>query len=303
VNTNKKILVALDLDEQSKIALKYAHFYAEILNYELEVLTVVEESSLISKIFSSDDLTVKLNDELKGKIELLVEPFKGKVTINTHIAHGKPYEKIAEFAKQSMPVFIVMGRSEIEKQDISFLGSNSMHVILESKYPVVTIHGSPDFEAYKESNKEILLPLDFKKDVAEQISVAIEFAKTFKMPLHLLSIQTSGGKGREAKIITQLGMVKKALSKEGIECTSELLYEPDKKVYELICRKAVQRNSSFIIIMTRSESMLTNFFLGSNAMDIIQHSEIPVLSIEPWDKNSGSSIFTVISDPLKVIIK
>jgi nucleotide-binding universal stress UspA family protein len=303
VNTNKKIIVALDLDEQSIIALKYAHFFAENLNYELEVITVVEESSIISKLFLTDDMVIKLNEEIRLKIDLMVKPFTGKVKINTHTAHGKPYEKIAELADMYKPVFIVMGRSEISKQEKSFLGSNSLHVILESKYPVITIHGNPNFEAYKNENKEILLPLDFKKDVIEQISVSIEFAGILKMPIHIISIQTSGGKGREAKILTQLSLAKKTIIDAGIKCSSEMIYEPEKDVYELITREAVKRNAAMIVIMTRSESKLTTFFMGSNAMDIIQHSDIPVLSIEPWDKESDSSIFSVITDPMKVITK
>jgi nucleotide-binding universal stress UspA family protein len=303
VNTNKKIIVALDLDEQSLIALKYAEFYAESLNYDLEVITIVEETGLISRLLSTDEMVVKLNDELKEKVKKVVKPFENKVKVNTHIVHGKPYEKIAEFAKEINPVFIVMGRSEISKQEMSFLGSNSMHVIIDSGYPVLTIHGNPDFEKYKKQNKEILLPLDFKKNVTQQVSVAIEFATTMKMPIHIISIQTTGGKGREAKIITQIGMAKKVIVDANIKCSSEMIYEPEKKIYELICNAAVKRESSLIVIMTGAESKISSFFIGSNAMDIIQHSELPVLSIEPWDLESGSSIFSIISDPLKVMTK
>jgi nucleotide-binding universal stress UspA family protein len=296
VKTRNKIIVALDLDEQSMIALKYAGYYAEILNFELDVITVVEESSLISRIFSTDDLVIKINQELTNKVNKAVEPFTAKVKVNTHIEHGKPYVKIAELAKKSMPAFIVMGRSEIEKQGMSFLGSNSMHVILESGFPVITIRGEQNYEKYQEENKEILLPLDFRKGVREQVSVAIELAGLLKMPIHLISIQTSGGKGREAKILTQLGITKKTIVEAGIKCSSEMIYEPDKKVYELICREAAKRNAAMIVIMTRDENKLTSLFMGSNALDIIHHADIPVLSVEPWDLEFESPIFSLVSD-------
>lgn len=299
MNTNKKILVALDLDEQSLIALKYAEFYAKDLNYELDVITIVEETSMISKLFSSDEMLVKLNEELKEKVKNVVKPYENEVKIYTHIAYGKPYEKIVELAQVVKPVFIVMGRSDISKEEISFLGSNAMHVITESGFPVITIHGNPDFEKYKMQNREILLPLDFKKDVTEQVSVAIEFANIMKMPIHLISIQTTGGKGREAKMLTQLGLVKKTIVGAGIKCSSEMIYEPEKKIYELICQEAEKRESTLIIIMTGAESKISSFFIGSNAMDIIQHSKIPVLSIEPWNIEMGSSVFSLIYDIFK----
>jgi nucleotide-binding universal stress UspA family protein len=196
-----------------------------------------------------------------------------------------------------------MGKSEISKQEMSFLGSNSMHVILESGFPVITIRGEYDIAKYKKENKEILLPLDFKKGIREQVSAAIEFAKLLQMPIHLISIQTTGGKGREAKILTQLGLTKKTILEAGVKCSSEMINEQEKEVYALICEQAIKRDAALVVIMTRAENKLKTLFMGSNALDIIQHSDIPVLCIEPWDQDSENSLFSMISDPLNVYKK
>jgi nucleotide-binding universal stress UspA family protein len=303
VNSKKKILVALDLDEQSMIALNYAEHYAQLLNFEMEVVTVIEESSLISKLFSTDEMVINMEKELEKRVDEATKAFAKKVKINIHIEHGKPYEKIAQLANETRPAFILMGRSEFAKKEISFLGSTCMHVILESGFPVITIRGYRDVEKYKRQNHEILLPLDFKKEVRKQVSAAIELAYLFKMPIHLISIQTSGGKGREAKILTQLGMTQKVIQDAGIKCSSETIFEPEKKVYELICREAVRRDSALIVIMTRAENKFSNFFMGSNALDIIHHSDIPVMSIEPWEVDTEKSMFSLISDPLNLFKK
>ncbi len=65
MKTKKKILVAIDFEEQSLIALKYAKYFAEVSKYDLEVTTVVEESSVFSKMFSSDEMLIKINEETK----------------------------------------------------------------------------------------------------------------------------------------------------------------------------------------------------------------------------------------------
>ena len=303
MNTNKKILVALDLDEQSMIALKYAEYYAQRLNYELEIVTVIEQAGLISSLFSTDEMIEKLKKELQKKINQIVKTCSKKIHIHAHILEGKAYEKIGELANQLKPAFIIMGRSEFAKKEISFIGSTCMHVILESGFPVITVRGYRDIEKYRKNNNEILLPLDFKKEVRKQVSVAIELANLLEMPIHLISIQTSGGKGREAKILTQLGLFKKIITDAGIKCSSEMINEPGKKIYELICKEAVKRDSAFILIMTHAENKIASFFIGSNAMDIIHHSDIPVISVEPWDKDSEKSLFEMISDPLNVFEK
>lgn len=303
MNTNKKILVALDLDEQSMIALKYADYYAQRLNFGIEIITVIEQSGLVSNLFSTDEMIEKLKKELKSKIDKIVKTCTKNIKINTHLLVGKAYEKIDELADKVKPTFIIMGRSEFAKKEISFIGSTCMHVILESGFPVITIRGYRDVEKYKKNNKEILLPLDFKKVVRKQVSVAIELANLMEMPIHLISIQTSGGKGREAKILTQLGQVKKIITDAGIKCSSEMINEPDKQVYELICQEAVKRESAFVVIMTRAENKIATFFIGSNAMDIIHHSDIPVISVQPWEEDSEDSLFTTVSDPLNVFKK
>jgi nucleotide-binding universal stress UspA family protein len=194
-----------------------------------------------------------------------------------------------------------MGKSERSGRNISLLGSNSMHVILEAGFPVITINGKYDFDLYKKEHKEILVPLDLKKSINDQITAAIEFAKLLNTGIRIYSVQTSGGKGREAKMLNQIAEAKKLITSAGINCIAEINNNPSKPIYGLIEEKAMEIKASMIIIMTRSESKITEFIIGSKAMEIINNSNIPVMSIEPWDLEEGSEIFSSFFDPLKYI--
>jgi nucleotide-binding universal stress UspA family protein len=303
MKTKNKILVALDLDEQAMIALQYAAYFAEKLDYELEAITVVEESNILSKLFASDELVIKLNQGIKDKVDKAIAPYKGNIKINANIAYGKPYEKIMETARQIKPCLIFMGKSELSKQNQLLLGSNSMHVILEAGFPVVTIRGDFDFNTYKKEHKEILLPLDLKKGIAEQVTAAIEFAKLLKTSIRVFSIQTSGGKGREAKMLTQVAQTKKTIIDAGITCNAEIINSLDGDITELINQQVMEHKAAMIIIMTRSENKITELIIGSKASDIINKSNIPVMSIGPWDLESGSEVFSLFFDPLNIINK
>ena len=122
MKTKNKILVPIDFEEQSIIALQYAEYFANLINAELEVFTVIEEAGLLSKLFSSDELIIKLNQEVQKKIDEVVANCTSEVKINTQIVYGKPYEKILEVAKKLNPSFIFMGRSEISKYKKALLG-------------------------------------------------------------------------------------------------------------------------------------------------------------------------------------
>lgn len=300
MKTKNKILVALDLEEQSVIALQYAEHFAELLDYELDILTVVEESNLFSKLFSSDEIIEKISKGITQRVDKIIEPYIKKVKINTKIVFGKPYEKIVEHANEIQPAFIFMGKSEHPDFKRPFIGSNSLHVILESDYPVITIRGEYDFEKYKKEHREIFIPVDLKKDISDQVTAAIEFAKLLKTSLRLFSIESTGSKGKEARMLTQLAQTKKAIIEAGVACTAELIQNTEKNVYELICEKAEQIKPALIVIMTRQESKLADLFMGSNARNIINNSTVPVLSVEPWDNNEGSKVFSQYIDIFNV---
>jgi len=300
MKTKKKILVTIDFDEQSLIALKYAEYFAEVSNYELEVMTVIEESSFMSKLFSSDEMTIKINDEAEKKLNEIVYALSADIVINTRVEHGKPHEKIIDVAEQIKPAFIFMGKSELPKYKRPFVGSNSMHVILESIYPVITIRGNYDFDTYKNEHREILVPLDFEYETSEQITAAIEFAQMFGTGMRILAIQTTVGKGEEMKLLTKLGKTKKVIEETGINCESELIQEEKLSISEIISENTLKNKSALIVIMTRQESRISEYVLGSNARDIISNTDIPVLSIQPWDAKEGSKIFSMFYDPLNV---
>ena len=303
VKTKNKILVALDLEAQSVVALKYAEYFAEILDYELDVLTVVEESGLLSKLFSAEEVEKKLNKDVQERVDKLIEPYTSKVKINTSISYGKPYEEIVQYANMTQPSIIFMGKSEMPKYKRAFLGSNSLHVILESDFPVITIRGDYDFDKYEKEHKEILVPLDLGKRISEQVVAAMEFSNMLDTSLYFYAIERKGSAGERTKILTQLAKTKEAVIKAGVACKTELVSDGNTPVYELICKEAEKISASLIVIMTREENKFTDLFMGSNARDIINNSDIPVLSIEPWDQEAGSKVFSQFIDVLNVYDK
>ena len=299
MEANKKILTAIDFDEQSLIAFKYAKHFAEILSYELVVMTVIEESNFFTKLMSSDEMIVQINKEAEQKLNEIAGK-SDKIKITTRVEHGKAHEKIIQVADEIKPSLIFMGKSELPKYKRPFIGSNSLHVMLESHYPVITVRGNYDFETYKNEHSEILVPLDFEYETSEQVTAAIEFAKIFQTGIRIVTVQRDGGKGEEMKLLSDLGKTKDAIEAAGISCEQELIHDEKRAISEIISEIAMEYKALMIVIMTRKERRIADFVLGSNARDIISSSDIPVLSVQPWDAKGGSKIFSLLYDPLNV---
>lgn len=303
MKTKKKFLVALDLEEQAMIALQYAEYFAEILDYELDVMTVIEESSFVDKLFSDNSMQDKMRESVEEKINTIIEKYKQKVKVNTHIAFGKVYEKIIEYAEANQPSAIFMGKSEMPKYKRAFLGSNSLHVILESDIPVITIRGKYDFDKYKNEHKDIMVPLDLSKSVDEQMSASIEFAKLMKKSLYLYAVEQKGSKGEHTKMLSQLAKIKKTVVDSGVDCRFDLVQDTQNDLHDLINKAAAQAQASLIVIMTRAENKFAELILGSHATNIINNAEIPVVNIEPWDEKKESTVFSKVIDVLGVFNK
>jgi vacuolar-type H+-ATPase subunit F/Vma7 len=77
-----------------------------------------------------------------------------------------------------------------------------------------------------------------------------------------------------------------------------LIKNPKKSISEAILDYAKEENAHLIILMTKDEMSKINFFIGRTALEIIENSEIPVLSVVP--SSPEESVFNDFIDPFKV---
>ena len=289
IQSANKILVPVDFSEQSLIALEQSYNLAREYNAEITLLHVIEESGALSNFFSKqqhEDLKKNIQKELDA-LAADVEK-KSKVKVNTLVAKGTIYEKISEVAELINATMIVMGTNGDEGKRKRFIGSNALRVVRESSVPVITIKG----KHHRSGCKNIVLPLDLSKETREKVTKAIEFSKLFHgATIRVVSVLFTTDEFVVNRLTRQLGQVKTFLEKEGIECTAEIIkgIKGEETLAENILEYAVKVEGDLIMIMTQQEVDFTQYFIGSSAQEIINHSKIPVLSIRPLHKKDLTS--------------
>jgi nucleotide-binding universal stress UspA family protein len=287
--SSNKILVPIDFSEQSLIALEQSYNIAREYNAEITLLHVIEESGMLSKFFSiqqHDDLKKKVQKQL-DKLAADVEK-KEKVSVNTLIAKGTIYEKIAEVAELINATMIIMGTNGDDGKRKRFIGSNSLRVVRESNVPVITIKG----KHHRKGCKNIVLPLDLSKETREKVTKAIELSKLFGgATIRVVSVLFTTDEFVVNRITRQLGQVKAFLEKEEIDCSAEIIkgIKGEESLAENILEYATKVEGDLIMIMTQQEVDFTQYFIGSSAQEIINHSTIPVLSIRPLPKKDTTT--------------
>ncbi len=289
IQSTNKILVPIDFSEQSLIALEQSFNIAREYNAEITLLHVIEEAGAIAKFFSkeqNEDVKKTIQKDL-DKLAASVEK-KVKITVNTLVAKGSIYEKIAEVAELINATLIIMGTNGDDGKRKRFIGSNALRVVRESIVPVITIKG----KHHRKGCKNIVLPLDLSKETREKVTKAIEFSKLFGgATIRVVSVLFTTDEFVVNRLTRQLGQVKTFLEKEEIECTAEIIkgIKGEETLAENILEYATKVEGDLIMIMTQQEVDFTQYFIGSSAQEMINHSQIPVLSIRPVHKKDTTS--------------
>lgn len=283
-----KILVPVDFEEQSMIAMEQAAHVAKLIHADIVLLYVIEESSgLMSRFFSKqmdEDMRKEIEKKLDEQITDLQTKFNVKAT--KMVARGHVYDKINEVADMVNARMIVMGTSGGGGLRKRFIGSNALRVVREAKVPVITIKG----KHHRDGCKNIVLPLDLTKETREKVMKAIDFAKMYSSDIRVVSVLFTTDEFIVNRLTRQLSQVKSVIEKAGINVTAEIIkgIRGEESLGQIVVDYANKVEGDLILIMTQQEQDITEYFIGSAAQEVIYKSDVPVLSIVPTPKKDLS---------------
>ncbi len=269
--TKNTILVPLSFSEQSLIALGQTYNLAKLTKSKLVLLHVITAKS--------DKDVKKLLEQRAEKVRL-----EANVPVDTMLEKGNVFKKISEVAKKIDPLFIAIGFSS--KLGINkILGHNMFRLIRESSFPTLTVRG----KQHNNGCKTILLPLDLTKETREKVSKAIEIAKLFGSTIKVLSVFSTSQRNLENKLISYSHQVRNFIKEKGVACTIKTVEGND--ICKIVLDYAEKNNVDLIMIMTKEELSLKEFFVGTTAQKLLALSKIPVMSIRPR-KRKDTTAFT-----------
>jgi nucleotide-binding universal stress UspA family protein len=302
MNTAKnKIVVPLDFHEQSIIALEQTRGIAKFLKAEIIILYVIESTDLISSMFRNEKEYKKIQEEVKKKLEELARDTSEKfqVPVSVRIEKGKVYEQILRVADEVKARFIIMGKNDVDEGYMKFIGSNTLHVISNADCPVITIKG----KEHKLGVKNIVLPLDLTKKTREKVFSAISFGMHFKSAIWMVSVLTGGVSLTRSRIYAKMKRAKKMIEENGVPCNIKLFKKTEIPNYDVILKYSLDIDADLIMIMTHQESDFTEHYIGRFAREIINRSEIPVMTMIPSVPKKTKKVVKTFVDPFGIFTK
>ncbi|HET6226620.1 MAG TPA: universal stress protein [Bacteroidia bacterium] len=267
--STNSILVPIDGTEQSVIALNQSYNLAQHTDAKIVLLSVEEETS------SGFSVQRKLAELAKEATEKSGQP------VETMIRKGNVYEEISKVADVLNPLVMVGLTTKLSPGTV--IGKNAFKMVRGLKSPVMTIRG----KSIKADYKTILLPLDLTKESREKVDKAIVLAKRFNATIRVVSVLTSTDLEAENKLIAYSNQVWRYLRSHQIRSTVRLIRGSNPA--KIILEYGRQIDADIIVITSKSVDNVKEFFTGTVAEQLINESEIPVITYHPIERKDTTS--------------
>jgi nucleotide-binding universal stress UspA family protein len=280
-----QILVPVDFEPQSLIALEQSYNLARLLPANIVLLYVYDPPAGIKSLFSAshDEEVMKKLQEKLAELSSKVRAETG-LQVTTILETGRVYSKILEEADKIQAQFIIMGtHSQPEPSDgsIGVMGANSSRVLRSAKCPVITINAKHHFDGCR----NIMLPLDLTTESRQKVNWAIRIAKIYGAGIKVVSgVWSKNDPSIYSKLKFLAQQVKPFIEKEGIRFSAEIIKDIESEkmlIPRLLDYAEKQGDIDLIMIMTQQEVGVIELFVGSRAQDFVRRSPIPVMSIAP----------------------
>lgn len=290
-----KILVAYDFHKQSVIALEQVFSISKFLKAEIVLIYVIEASDLITQIFKNEEGLKKIRLKLENDLRDVCDKASGEsgLKVSYRIEEGKVYDMIIEVANEINARFIVMGKNDADDGIKKYLGSNATHIIRESKCPVITVKG----QEHKLGYKNIVVPLDLTKTTREKVFNAISLGLHYNSTIWLVSVLSGGISLRQSRIFTRMKKAQKTIQDNGVPCNVKLFKKTKTSDYDVVLKYALDIDADLIMIMTHQESGFKDHYIGKFAHEIINGSEIPVMTVVPAAVKPERKLIKSFIDP------
>lgn len=270
--TKNRILIFTDLSNNSLIVLQKAINFASLFDYNIFLIHLISETNFSQH---NDEIINEVQRKIENQIQNCKNP--SLVSIHHRIEFGKFTQKICVIEKELNPSYIFLTFDNIFFED-SF--STIVKLVENIDCPLFIFNEHSSNKQYFEN---IVLPLDLTKETQQKIDLTIDIALANKSTVHIISVTDFLDELECDKLKGQLEQVKQLFEKKNINAVTKLIKSKDDigLMASAINAFAVEINADLVVIMTRQETKLQKFFVGSMALKLLYSAEVPILCIRP----------------------
>lgn len=259
-----QILVPTDFSEYADFAAGIAMQIAQRFDATVHFLTIWD---------------LPPNQVLKDKKKAALAAIQAKYntsskTVKTVYIEGKFIKTINQYIQDNAINLVVMGSHGTSGFNEVIIGSNTQKVVRHIHAPILVIKQPLETVDFK----NIVYASDFSLNDQTIFEHFLAFIKMFSAPhIHLVAINTSSF-FNQPEFLLRKGMTKFSDLAKDVVCTKHIEYSYN--VENGIEHFANAINADLIVVSNYQKTMLRKLFVGSTVEALVNHSEIPVLSLD-----------------------
>jgi nucleotide-binding universal stress UspA family protein len=282
----KKILVAIDFSSCAIHALKYAIGMAQKLNASITMI-YVNKPGAVGSVYPNTHAQHAV--EAKKRFEELVNQYASQLDGNLDyvIREGKIYKEIAAQAKYMDAYLVVAGTHGVSGYEEFWIGSNAFRLVSSVHCPIITIR---EMVTVEKEIKKFILPIDHSVVTRQKATIAGELALIFDAKIHILGIYSSGFEEFRLKVRQFANQVADYYKISGVPYQMDFVESKD--LGEMCIEYAKKNDADLIVAMKDMDSSGVGYYLGNDSQKLINHSPIPVLSIDSKSTFKQTSSFS-----------
>lgn len=266
ISKDHNILIPWDFTPVAEYALQHGFKFAEKAKSK--------KISLVH-IIKAD----KEYDEAYKKLEQVASDSRGKngIEVEAIVRKGSIFTTIGEVASEVDAELVVMGTHGLRGMQ-KLTGSWALKVIVSSKVPFVVVQEPPNETDFK----DIVFPIDFKKENKEKLGWVSYFYNYFSPKFHIIKPNTTDV-GFIKRIKANIAFARKIMDSKNVDY--EIHTAEGKKNFPIeIMDFASDINADLILILSTKNIGFTDYVIGAQEQYIIANSsKIPVMVINPRD--------------------
>jgi len=278
----KNILIPLDFSETSLLALDHAVFMARLYKAEITLLHVVETFMFTSAITFNDtgnDLTSIINEKAQEKLSNIAKEIHDKsgVKIHTKLETGRIYKSIIEIANSSNADIIIMGTHGVSGFREFVIGSNAFRVVTEAPCPVISVQTN----SKKIGFTSIILPIDNSLASRQKVSYVTHMALKYNCHIYIVGLVNENDDEFIRTLKLKISQIENYLKQHNVLFDTK--YTHGDNLGDMTLKTAAELKGDLIVMMTDQEPdyEFRGILMGSYSQTIVNHSKIPVMSINP----------------------
>lgn len=281
MNLFNKILVPVDFTSLSHESIKRAVNIASICGTkEIHLLSVADIGTM--GYFVTTEMCLPFDNnffkttlvETTEKMEALIEgldQIEGIVFLGK-VLEGNLFRVIREYVAENYIDLVVMGTHGTGGIHELVFGSNAQEIVSSVSCPVLSLQLSDRHD----SIKKMMVPIEGFYP-GKKLYFAIQLAKLFDAEIHLLS-QTNRLDSSVKMNFTILYRITELLDKEKIRYKVFACYE--KNLTDAMLGYAEKESIDLILVNPGNESKLTGRFIETTGGYIVNHAQMPVLTVK-----------------------